>query len=58
MASPVREAFQESAFAGLYGDRQLKVDDVQEAYLESKNRCVLFSIATRLVVNLDAPPSA
>jgi mitofusin len=41
IASPVKEAFHESVFAGLHGDRQLKVEDVQEAYVESKNRCVV-----------------
>ena len=44
IASPVKEAFHESVFAGLHGDRQLKVDDVQEAYIESKDGWVLFSI--------------
>ena len=44
IASPVKEAFHESVFAGLHGDRQFRVDDVQEAYIESKDGCVLFSI--------------
>ncbi|KAF8956982.1 P-loop containing nucleoside triphosphate hydrolase protein [Flammula alnicola] len=30
VASPVKEAFHDSVFAGLNGDRQLKVEDVQE----------------------------
>jgi len=38
VASPVKEAFHDSVFAVLNGDRQLKVEDVQEAYIESKDR--------------------
>ena len=40
VASPVNEAFHDSVFASLNGDKQLKVEDVQEAYVESKDRCV------------------
>ena len=35
-------AFHESVFAGLHGDRHLKVEDVQEAYIVGKNRCMFF----------------
>ena len=28
----------ESVFGGLHGDKQLNVEDVQEAYVESKDR--------------------
>lgn len=38
VASPVKEAFHDSVFAGLNGDKQLKVEDVKEAYIESKDR--------------------
>ena len=38
VASPVKETFQDSVFSGLNGDKQLKVEDVQEAYVESKDR--------------------
>jgi hypothetical protein len=40
VASPMKEAFHDSVFADLNGDKQLKVEDVQEAYIESKDRCV------------------
>jgi hypothetical protein len=36
--SPVKQAFHESVFGGLHGDKQLNVEDVQEAYVESKDR--------------------
>lgn len=38
IASPVKQAFHESVFGGLHGDKQLNVEDVQEAYVESKDR--------------------
>ncbi len=38
--SPVTEASHDSVLAGLHGDRQLKVEDIKEAYIESKDRCV------------------
>lgn len=38
VSSPVKEAFHDSVFAGLNGERQLKVEDVQEAYIESKDK--------------------
>jgi len=38
ISSPVREAFHESVFAGLNGDRQFKVEDVQEVYVEDKDK--------------------
>jgi len=38
IVSPVKEAFQDSVFAGLNGNRQFKVEDVQEAYIEDKDR--------------------
>ncbi|KAF8817123.1 transmembrane GTPase fzo1 [Phlegmacium glaucopus] len=40
IASPVKQAFHESVFGGLHGDKQLNVEDVQEAYVESKDRLV------------------
>ncbi|KAF9046632.1 hypothetical protein BJ165DRAFT_1527708 [Panaeolus papilionaceus] len=51
VASPVKEAFHESVFAGLNGDRQLKVEDVQEAYIESKDRLVAAIDETKKVLN-------
>jgi len=30
--------FHESIFGGLHGDKQLDVEDIQEAYVESKDR--------------------
>ena len=36
--SPAKQAFHESVFGGLHGDKQLNVEDVQEAYVESKDR--------------------
>ena len=36
--SPVKQAFHESVFGGLHGDKQFNVEDVQEAYVESKDR--------------------
>jgi hypothetical protein len=36
--SPVKQAFHESVFGGLHGDKQLNVEEVQEAYVESKDR--------------------
>lgn len=38
IASPVKEAFQESVFAGLNGNKQFKVEDVQEAFIGDKDR--------------------
>lgn len=38
--TPLMEASHDSVLAGLNGDRQLKVEDIQEAYIESKDRCV------------------
>lgn len=43
VASPVKESHSDAAFAGIHGDRQLKVEDVQEAYIEQKDRYVLFA---------------
>ncbi|PPR04081.1 hypothetical protein CVT24_010654 [Panaeolus cyanescens] len=51
VASPVKEAFHESVFAGLNGDRQLKAEDVQEAYIESKDRLVAAIDQTKQVLN-------
>jgi mitofusin len=34
----VKPALHESVFGGLHGDKQLSVEDVQEAYVESKDR--------------------
>jgi mitofusin len=56
VASPVKEAFHDSVFAVLNGDRQLKIEDVQEAYIESKDRCVdVFKVSCRprLTVHVD-----
>ena len=36
--SPFKQAFHELFFGGLHGDKQLNVEDVQEAYVESKDR--------------------
>lgn len=36
--SPVKPALHESVFGGLHGDKQLNVEDVQEAYVENKDR--------------------
>ena len=36
VASPVKEAF--GIHDSVFGERQLKVEDVQEAYVESKDR--------------------
>ena len=41
IASPVKQAFHESVFGGLHGDKQLNVEDVEEAYVESKDRWVV-----------------
>jgi mitofusin len=38
VASPVKELFADSAFSGVNGEKQLKVEDVQEAYMEHKDR--------------------
>ena len=67
VASPVKEAFHDSVFAVLNGDRQLKVEDVQEAYIESKDRCVecfffhskslLTDCSCRLVTAIDSTKS-
>ncbi|KIM42985.1 hypothetical protein M413DRAFT_26200 [Hebeloma cylindrosporum] len=51
VASPVKEAFHDSVFAVLNGDRQLKVEDVQEAYIESKDRLVTAIDSTKSVLN-------
>ncbi|KAF8158466.1 transmembrane GTPase fzo1 [Crassisporium funariophilum] len=51
VSSPVAGAFHESVFAGLNGDRQLNVEDVQEAYIESKDRLVTAIDATKSVLN-------
>ena len=36
--SPVKQAFHESVFGGVHGDKQHNVEEVQEAYVESKDR--------------------
>jgi mitofusin len=36
IASPVKQAFHESVFGSLHGDKH--VEDIQEAYVESKDR--------------------
>jgi len=51
VASPVKEAFHDSVFAGLNGERQLKVDDVQEAYIESKDGLISAIDSTREVLS-------
>jgi mitofusin len=40
ITSSVKHACHESVFGGLHGDKQLNVEDVQEAYVESKDRLV------------------
>ncbi|KAF9468687.1 transmembrane GTPase fzo1 [Collybia nuda] len=40
VASPVKESFTDSAFSGVNGEKQMKVEDVQEAYMEHKDRLV------------------
>ena len=38
-ASSLKEpAFTDSGFVGMSGEKQLRVEDVQEAYIESKDR--------------------
>ncbi|KAJ3516689.1 hypothetical protein NLJ89_g970 [Agrocybe chaxingu] len=51
VASPVKESFHESAFAGLNGDKQHKAEDVQEAYVEHKDRLVSAIDSTKLVLS-------
>ncbi|CAA7258831.1 unnamed protein product [Cyclocybe aegerita] len=51
VASPVKESFHESAFAALNGDKQHKVEDVQEAYIEHKDRLVSAIGSTKLVLS-------
>ncbi|KAF8177023.1 transmembrane GTPase fzo1 [Pholiota molesta] len=51
VASPMKEAFHDSVFAGLNGDKQLKVEDVQEAYIESKDRLVSAIDSTKTVLS-------
>lgn len=41
VASPVKESHSDSPFAPINADRQLKVEDVQEAYIQQKDRQVL-----------------
>ena len=41
VGSPVKVAFTESVFVGMSGERQSKVEDIQEAYVESKDWCVV-----------------
>lgn len=43
VTSPVKEL---ANFSNMMGDRQLKVEDVQEAYIEQKDRCVELLSAT------------
>ncbi len=41
VASPVNDSFADTAFSGLGAEKQLKVEDVQEAYIEQKEKCVI-----------------
>ncbi|KDR82442.1 hypothetical protein GALMADRAFT_237766 [Galerina marginata CBS 339.88] len=50
-ASPAKEAFHDSVFAAVNGDRQHKVEDVQEAYVESKERLVSALDSTQSVLS-------
>ncbi|PPQ84402.1 hypothetical protein CVT26_007222, partial [Gymnopilus dilepis] len=49
VASPVKEAF--GIHDSVFGERQLKVEDVQEAYVESKDRLVTAIDATKTVLS-------
>ncbi|KAF9485807.1 transmembrane GTPase fzo1 [Pholiota conissans] len=51
VASPIKDAFRDSVFAGLNGEKQLKVEDVQEAYIESKDRLVSAIDSTKTVLS-------
>jgi mitofusin len=45
-ASPVNDVSHDSVFGGVNGDKQLKVEDVQEAYIEQKDRYVFITKPT------------
>ncbi|KAF5314909.1 hypothetical protein D9619_006948 [Psilocybe cf. subviscida] len=50
-ASPVNEVSHDSVFGGVNGDKQLKVEDVQEAYIEQKDRLVSALDSTKAILN-------
>jgi mitofusin len=49
-ASPVNEVSHDSVFGGVNGDKQLKVEDVQEAYIEQKDRLVSALDSTKAIL--------
>ncbi|PPQ67710.1 hypothetical protein CVT25_009316 [Psilocybe cyanescens] len=51
VASPVKETFHDSVFATVNGDKQLKVEDVQEAYIENKDRLVAAIDSTKDILS-------
>ncbi|KAH9480260.1 Transmembrane GTPase fzo1 [Psilocybe cubensis] len=51
VTSPVKETLHDSVFAAVNGDKQLKVEDVQEAYIENKDRLVAAIDSTKEILS-------
>ncbi|TFK63144.1 hypothetical protein BDN72DRAFT_847990 [Pluteus cervinus] len=51
VASPVNDSFADTAFLGLGAEKQLKVEDVQEAYIEQKEKLVAALDGTKTILN-------